>query len=63
MEIGGRTEREAGKIVAEWLQNGVLVKSSYYHAASKHTVDRVCLDEAKVREILAEIQGAGAPPE
>jgi hypothetical protein len=63
MEIGGRSEREAGKIVAAWIESGVLVKDSYYHSASKNTVGRVTLDELKAAEILAEIRVADAPAE
>jgi hypothetical protein len=63
MDIGRRSEREAGKIVAEWIKTGVLVKGNYYHGASKHKVQRVIVDEAKAAEILAEFRVSGAPGE
>ncbi|WP_428487216.1 AAA family ATPase [Rhodopila sp.] len=55
MDIGGRAEREASRIIAAWIESGVLVKSKYYHDASKHSVERVTVDDAKAAEILAEI--------
>jgi hypothetical protein len=56
MTIGGRSEREAGKIIAAWLENGVLTKAEYTHKESKNKVSRVVLNEAKVTEILAGIE-------
>jgi hypothetical protein len=61
MEIGGRSKDEAGKIVAAWLENGVLAKVKYYHNESRHQVEKVVLNEAKVSEILAQIGVVNAP--
>ena len=61
MEAGGRSDREAGKIVALWLAEGVLIEGKYYHAASKHTVGRVILDEAKAALILGQLMADGPP--
>jgi hypothetical protein len=63
MEVGKRSEREAAKIVAQWMENSVLVKGPFYHAASKHTVDRVTLDDEKAAAILFEVRTVGLPPE
>jgi hypothetical protein len=60
MKIGGRSEREAGKIITAWSESGVLVKGSYYHPTSKHTVERVTLDGTKAAAILAEISAINA---
>ena len=61
MELGGRSEREAGKIIIAWLDSGVLIKGSYYHTESRHEVTKVTLDEAKARAILAETEAFHAP--
>jgi hypothetical protein len=61
--IGGRNEHEAGRIVAAWLESGVLTKGDFYHAPSKHTVQRVTLDEAKAAAILAGTEAIYAPIE
>jgi hypothetical protein len=63
IETGHRSEREATKIVTGWLENGVLVKGSYYHAASKNNVGIVTVDEAKVADILAANRDIDGPPE
>jgi hypothetical protein len=61
MEIGGRSEAEAGKIVSTWLKSGVLTKGRYYHGESRHQVQKIALDEAKVSEILTQIGVVNAP--
>ena len=63
VNLGGRAEREAVKIVAAWIENGVLVKGSYYHTGSRHDVQCVTLDDAKAGAILASIEVADAPAE
>jgi hypothetical protein len=63
MEIGGRTEIEATKIIAAWLESETITKGEYYHGASKHSVAKIDLDEAKVAEILAELTASSAPPD
>jgi hypothetical protein len=63
MDIGGRSEREAAKIIAAWLKTGVLVKGDHYHAPTKHSVQRVEVDDAKAAAILAEIGVADVAPE
>jgi hypothetical protein len=52
--VGGRSEAEATKIIQKWLENGVLTTVKRYDAVSRHQVDKVVLNEAKVAEILAE---------
>jgi hypothetical protein len=61
MEIGGRSEDEAGKIVSTWLESGVLAKAKYYHSESRHQVEKVVLNEAKVGEILTQNGAVNAP--
>jgi hypothetical protein len=56
MEIGARSEREAAKIIAAWIESGVLVKGDYYHTESKNKVARVTLDDAKAAAIMTEIR-------
>ena len=63
MEIGGRSEDEAAKIIGEWIENGVLAKAEYYHAKSKNAVSRVILDEAKAAEILVDLEVISEPVE
>jgi hypothetical protein len=62
VDIGGRSGREAANIIRAWLETGVLLKDKYYHAESKHTVERVMLDEGKVSSILSQIWSANVPP-
>jgi hypothetical protein len=52
IETGRRSEHEATRIIAAWLDSGVLVKGETYSPASKRTVQTVTLDEAKVAGIL-----------
>jgi hypothetical protein len=63
IETGGRSEREAIQIVTAWIESGVLVKDTHYHAASKNNVGIVTLNEAKVAEILASSRDVDGPPE
>lgn len=63
MELGGRSEREAAKIVAAWIKTGVLNKGGYYHEPTKHTVQRVTVDNAKAAAIMAEIRVANVGSE
>ena len=53
MKTGGRSESEAKRIIAAWLEHGLLTKATYYHQNSRHMVEKVVLDEAKVAEIQA----------
>jgi hypothetical protein len=50
MAIGGRSDREATRIVEAWIANDVLVEGK--HTNSRNTVKKVTLDEAKANEIL-----------
>jgi hypothetical protein len=59
--VGGRSEAEAATIIQKWLESGVLSKVKRYDAASRHQVDKVVLNEAKVAEILAD-RGCHAAP-
>lgn len=63
MDIGKRSEREAGQIVREWLESGVLTKGKYYHTPSRHEVEQVVLDDAKAAQILADIEAANVSVE
>jgi AAA domain len=63
MERGGRSEAEAGKIIKTWIESGTLTKGEYYHKASKHTVEKVVLNDAKAAEILAELDVSSAAPD
>jgi hypothetical protein len=63
IEIGGRSEREATRIIGTWIESGVLIKGKYYHTPSRHEVDRVMLDDAKAAEILDGQRAADAPTE
>lgn len=63
VDIGGRTDREAAQIVAQWLKEGTLTKGDYYHPESKNTVQRVTLDDGKAAAILTEYEVIDAPPE
>jgi hypothetical protein len=62
MDIGKRSEVEATKIITAWIESGVLTKGDHYSADSKHSVQRVTLDDAKVAAILAELETASRPP-
>ena len=61
IELGGRSAREASKIITDWVINGVLVKGSYYHLPSKHEVQQVTLNDVKAAEIITEIGAIDAP--
>jgi hypothetical protein len=61
VDTGGRSEVEAGKIVATWLENEVMTTEKYYDKAHRHEVDRVVLNEGKVAEILASQGYYGEP--
>ena len=61
VDIGKRSEREAAKIVAAWLESGVLTKGEYLHVESKHKVQRVVLDDAKAAAILASLNASTRP--
>jgi hypothetical protein len=63
IETGTRSAREATKIISGWLTNGVLVKGRYFHAESRHEVDKVTVDEAKTASFLAEYCDIERPPE
>jgi hypothetical protein len=54
MDVGGRSETEATKIVTAWLENGVLEKTKYYNE-SKHEVDKVVVNEEAAAKILADL--------
>jgi RecA-family ATPase len=53
IDIGRRSEIEAGRIIEAWLDNGVLIKQKYYHTGSRHEVEKVVLNEVEVAKILA----------
>lgn len=61
-EIGGRSPREAAKIITAWMESGVLIKGEYLHAESKNKVARVTLDDAKASAIMAEIRAPDVAP-
>jgi hypothetical protein len=63
MAIGQRSEREAGKIVTAWIESGVLIKGEHYHEATRHTAQRVHVDDAKAAAILAEVKAVDLDPQ
>jgi hypothetical protein len=63
MEIGGRSESEASKIVKAWIESGVLIKGDHYEPTSKHNVKKVDLDEAMITAMLTELQAPNVPEE
>jgi hypothetical protein len=63
IETGGRSEREATRIIAAWIESGVLVKEKYYHTPSRHEVDKLTLDDGKAAAILDSQGAADAPAE
>ena len=63
IEQGERSEAEAKKIVAAWIENGVLIKDEFYNADTKNKSACVTLDEAKSAAILANIGGFNATPD
>jgi hypothetical protein len=52
VNLAGRTEREAGKIIAAWIKTGLLVKGEHRDADNRNKVQRVTVDDAKVAPIL-----------
>jgi hypothetical protein len=63
METGGRSQVEAWNIITSWLGSGTLEKGEYYHKASKHTVEKLVLNDAKAAEILAGLEVSDAAPD
>ena len=63
MIIGDRSEAQAKTIIKTWLDTGVLIKGKYNHTESKHSVSCVTLNEAKVIQILADLNRFEAPPQ
>jgi hypothetical protein len=53
-DVGGRSEIEAAKIIATWLDNGVLERGKHYNEA-KHEVDKVVVNEVMAAKILADL--------
>ena len=62
-EIGRRSDRDAGKIIAAWIESGVLVKGTQYDPDSKNEVSIITVDDAKVTNFLAEYKDIAGPPE
>jgi hypothetical protein len=62
MEIGGRSEVDAKKIVASWIQNSVLIKGTHTNAHD-NKVDCVTLNTTKADAIMAEVNAVNGPPE
>lgn len=63
IEVGGRSERDASRIIAAWIESGVLTKDKYYPDGSKHAVERVVLNDARATEIVAEHRDIEGAPE
>jgi hypothetical protein len=59
VEIGGRSDSEAGNILKAWLKNGVLEEGEHYQGRNK--VKRVTLNEGKAAEILTSLETVNAP--
>jgi hypothetical protein len=62
-EIGGRSEREAGKIIAAWIESGVLVKREHVDPENRNKVEKVVVDDTMAAQILAEIRVIDGPTE
>jgi hypothetical protein len=54
MEEAGRTKRQAGIVLREWIANGVLCEQSY-KTPTRNDGTKLVVIEEKVREILAPI--------
>jgi AAA domain/Primase C terminal 2 (PriCT-2) len=52
-EVGGTDEAVAGRIIKEWVENGVLIEDKYQSRKARKMVNRVTLNEIKAAEILA----------
>jgi hypothetical protein len=61
--IGGRSDRDAVKIIPAWIESGVLVKGTQYDPESKNEVSIVTVDDAKVTEFLTQYKDIAGPPE
>jgi AAA domain len=62
MEIGRRSEREAGKIIAAWIESGVLVKAEHV-TENRNKVEKAVVDDVKAGQILAQFTTFEAPAE
>ena len=55
IEIGGRSELEAKKILAGWIDNGVLIKGFTTDPKNSNKIECVTVVDAKIAQILAEL--------
>jgi hypothetical protein len=63
IKTGGRSDREATKILRLWFDSGVLLKSTQYDSVSKNEVGIMTLNEAKITALLVEHGDIAGPPE
>jgi len=63
VKIGGRSEREAAKIIAAWGEEGVLTTQETYDPETKNKVDRAVLNGTKAAAILATLDIGNAFPD
>jgi hypothetical protein len=64
MEIGGRTEAAAKKIVAAWIESSVLIKDEDQgYDANRNKIDGLILNTVKADAIMADINVVHEPPE
>ena len=56
MAAADKTPEQAGLIVKQWINDGVLTADKYISPARRHETERVVLDEAKAAGILGQMQ-------
>jgi hypothetical protein len=62
MDLAGRTEAQATRILGEWLKTGVLARGTSVKTAHRHKAQTVTQDPIKVAAILTAIAPGQAPP-
>ena len=62
MDLAGRSEAQANRIINHWLQAGVLVLGEPVQTEHRHEVQTVTPDPAKVTAILAPMAPGREPP-
>jgi hypothetical protein len=62
MDLAGRTEAQATRILDQWLQAGVLIRGEPVQTAHRHEAQTVTPDPIKVAAILAPLAPGREPP-
>jgi AAA domain len=62
MDLTGRTEAQAKRILNQWLRSGVLVRGEPVQTAHRHEAQTVTPDPAKVAAILGPLAAGRQPP-